>query len=108
MKLNVGQKVVYPYRGPCQIGSVVSKVVAGRSTSFYRFVLLDEKGGELFVPVDRASSIGIRRLLDKSEIPEVFRQLKNGAAADENWKQRTAYNARLLASGSAFDLVKVI
>jgi len=108
MKLNVGHKVVYPSQGPCQIGAVINKVVAGRPTSFYRFTLLDEKGGELFVPLDRAASLGIRRLLEKSEIPELFRQLKVGAVADGNWKQRTEQNAKLLASGSAFDLVKVI
>ncbi|HEY7163488.1 MAG TPA: CarD family transcriptional regulator [Candidatus Binatia bacterium] len=108
MKLSVGHKVVYPCQGPCRIGSVISKVVAGRPTSFYRLIVLDEKGGELFVPLDRANSLGIRQLLDKSEIAAVFRQLKTRTTADENWKQRTAYNAKLLASGSAFDLVKVI
>ena len=32
--LELGNKVVYPYQGPCLIGSVVNKVIAGRPTSF--------------------------------------------------------------------------
>jgi CarD family transcriptional regulator len=108
VKLNVGHKVVYPCQGLCQIGAVINKIVDGRPARFYRFILLDEKGGEVLVPLDRASSLGVRRLLDKSEIPEVFRQLKVRAAPDVNWKQRTESNAKLLASGSALDLAKVI
>ena len=108
MKLNVGHKVVYPSQGPCRVAAVIKKIVAGRPAQFYRFVLLDPSGGELLVPLDRASSLGIRQLLDKSEIPELVRQLRILDSAAPNWKQRTEHNAKLLASGSAFDLVKVI
>jgi CarD family transcriptional regulator len=108
MILNVGNKVVYPSQGPCLIGAIVKKIVGGTPMSFYQLAVLDDKGGELFVPLDKISALGIRQLLEKSEIPKLLGHLKKAAAAATNWKQRTMDNIRLLASGSAFDLAKVI
>lgn len=108
MILNVGNKVVYPSQGPCLIGGIVKKIVGGTPMSFYQVAVLDDSGGELFVPVDKASVLGIRRLLEKSEIPKLLHHLKKAATAATNWKQRTMDNIKLLASGSAFDLAEVI
>lgn len=113
MILTVGTKVNYPCQGPCVIGPVVKKVVDGKPTRFYHLVVLDGGGGELFVPVDKAEALGIRRLLKRSEIPELLDQLKKAArtaraATAKNWKQRTVDNLRLFTSGSASDLAKVV
>jgi len=69
VRLAVGSKVTYPSLGPCIIGGVVNKMVAGTSVSFYKLAVLDGSGGELFVPVDKAQSSGLRLLLKESEIP---------------------------------------
>jgi RNA polymerase-interacting CarD/CdnL/TRCF family regulator len=90
MILTVGNKVVYPCQGPCLINSIVEKVVAGVPKSFYQLSLLDERGGELFVPVDRVQAMGIRLLLKKSEIPKLLNKLKMKAeiAKTGNSQQR--------------------
>jgi CarD family transcriptional regulator len=106
--LNVGNKVVYPYQGPCLIGAVVKKIVGGRPTSFYHLALLDDSGGKLFVPVDKIDSLGIRRLMARSEIPKLLGRLKQPAATATNWKQRAIDNLKLLTSGSAWDLAEVV
>jgi CarD family transcriptional regulator len=108
MTLNVGNKVVYPSQGPCVIGGVVKKIVGGTPMSFYQLAVLDDKGGELFVPIDKVSALGIRQLLEKSEIPNLLGQLRKATAAATNWKQRAMDNVKLLASGSAFDLARVV
>ena len=108
MTLNVGNKVVYPSQGPCLIGGVVKKIVGGTPVSFYQLAVLDDKGGELFVPIDKVSALGIRQLLEKSEIPNLLGQLRKATAAATNWKQRAMDNVKLLASGSAFDLARVV
>src|SRR5262245_64533149 len=69
--LTSGNKVVYPSQGPCLIGPVVKKVIDGRTINFYQLALLDDSGGELFVPVDKAQTIGIRPLLNRSDIPKL-------------------------------------
>ena len=108
MILNIGNRVVYPSQGPCRIGAVVRKIVGGTPMRFYQLAVLDERGGELFVPVDKVSALGIRQLVEKSEIPKLLRQLQKAAAATTNWKQRAMDNAKLLTSGSAFDLATIV
>jgi CarD family transcriptional regulator len=106
--LTSGNKVVYPSQGPCLIGPVVNKVIDGRPISFYRLALLDDSGGELLVPVDKAQTIGIRPLLNRSDIPRVLDLLKEPSGVDKDWKQRADQNFKLLTSGSAFDLAEVV
>ncbi len=108
MALSVGSKVMYPSQGPCLIGAVVDKEVAGNPMSFYRLALLDDSGGELFVPVEKAGDVGLRPLLNRSEIPKLLAHLMKTSQIDNDWKQRARENMRLLASGSAFDLAEVV
>jgi RNA polymerase-interacting CarD/CdnL/TRCF family regulator len=77
--LTVGSKVIYPGQGPCLIAPIVERVVDGRPIRFYRLALLDDSSGELFVPVDKAQTPGVRQLLKKSEIPKLLRHLKKAA-----------------------------
>ena len=108
MILTIGNKVVYPSQGPCLIGPVIKKVIDGNPISFYRLALLDDSGGELFVPVDKVQSIGIRPLLNRSDIPKLLDLLKEPSGVDKDWKQRADQNLKLLTSGSAFDLAEVV
>ena len=106
--IKIGCKVNYPNQGPCLIDSVVKKEVAGNSLNFYCLALLDDRGGELFVPVEKAEDLGLRPLLKKSEIPKLFSQLAKDSQIVKDWKQRAKDNMNLLASGSAFDLAAVV
>jgi CarD family transcriptional regulator, regulator of rRNA transcription len=106
--LTSGNKVVYPSQGPCLIGPVVKKVIDGKQISFYQLALLDDSGGELLVPVDKAQTIGIRPLLNRSDVPKVLGLLKDPPGAYKDWQQRANDNFKLITSGSAFDLAEVV
>ncbi len=108
MILTVGNKVVYPCQGPCVIRSVVEKVVADMPKSFYQLALLDGSGGELFLPLEKAQDMGLRRLLKRSEIPELLERLMTPFQLAKDWKQRAKDTLKLFASGSAFDLAKIV
>ena len=108
MNLTVGNKVNYPHQGPCRIDEVVDRVVNGRSMSFYHLAVLDDRGGKLLVPTDKVEALGIRRLLERSEIPKLFRHPQKTAAPATNWKQRAIEHSKLLTSGSPFDLAAVV
>lgn len=108
MTLSIGEKVIYPSHGPCLIGAVVNKLVGGTSTAFYRLAPLEDSGGELFIPVDKIKAVGVRQLLQRSEIPKLLNHLKTEAVKSRNWKQRASDNAKLMASGSAFDLAEIV
>lgn len=114
MILNVGKKVVYPNQGPCRVGPVVKKDFGGRPIDFYPLAVMDDSGNVLFVPVDKIKTLGIRQLMEKSEIPRLLRQLSQGVepiivpTTGMKWKQRAIDNSKLLASGSALDLAQII
>ncbi len=107
MRLSIGNRVVYPSQGPCRIDHLTRRVIGGKAIMFYQLVVLDDHHGELFIPVDKAQTIGVRRLLERSEIPKLFNHLKTATAKDD-WKQRAVDNRRRFASGSAFEMAKVI
>jgi len=106
--LATGNKAIYPGQGPCRIGHVVMKMVNGQGVMFYHLIILDESGGDLFVPVEKARAIGLRLMMKKSEIPKVLAHLKKTATAADNWKQRATENSKLFTSGSAFDLAEIV
>jgi CarD family transcriptional regulator len=108
MGINVGTKVMYPSQGPCLIGPIVSMDISGSRVNFYRLALLDGSGGELFVPVEKIQSIGLRPLLEKSEIPKLLDQLMTSGLTVKDWKLRMQNNMKLLISSSPFDLAVVV
>ena len=75
MILTVGTTVVYPCQGPCLVGAVVERSVVGEPRSFYHLIVLDDSGCELFVPVDKVQTIGIRPLLKRSDVPKLLDRL---------------------------------
>jgi CarD family transcriptional regulator len=108
VKLTVGRKVNYPAQGPCLVGPIVKREVAGTPVEFHQLVILDERGGTLFIPVDSASRSGLRMLLKPAEIPAVLASLTQSVTSAKDWKQRARVNSERLASGSARDLVEVV
>jgi RNA polymerase-interacting CarD/CdnL/TRCF family regulator len=103
-----GTTAVYPGQGPCRIGRTVKKIVEGRVMMFYHLTVLNDRGGELFVPVEKARSIGLRLPIKKSEVPQVLAHLKKGSKPADNWRQRANENLKLLNTGSAFDLAVLV
>ncbi len=108
MILTVGSMVVYPCQGPCLVGAVVERSVAGEPRSFYHLIVLDDSGGELFVPVDKVQTIGIRPLVKRSDVPKLLGQLMKTSELARDWKQRANDILRLFTSGSAFNLAEIV
>jgi CarD family transcriptional regulator, regulator of rRNA transcription len=106
--LTVGSKVVYPCQGPCLVVAVVERLVAGEPRSFYHLIVLDDSGGEWFVPVDKVQAIGIRLLSRRSDIPKLLGHLMKTTRVAKDWKQRAKDILKLFTSGSAFDLAEIV
>ena len=108
MGFKIGNKVVYRSYGPCLIEAVVTKVIAGQRTSFYRLSLLDGSGDAVLIPSAKLKACPIRALISKSEIPKLFGSLDKSPLTSANWRQRGIDHAKLLASGSVFDLAEIV
>ena len=108
MSLASGSRIVYPSQGPCLIKAIVQKTIAERSLTFYQLLVLSEGGGELFIPVEKVETVGIRRLLNRSEIPALMDGLSQATAIADNYRARSLHISKLFASGLACDLVEII
>jgi CarD family transcriptional regulator len=111
MIMTIGNKVFYPFQGLCIIGPVVKRVMNGKAMRFYHLSVLED-GGDLFVPVDKIATVGMRALLKRSEIPELLNHLKikplSQPRVAHHYSQRALVNAQLITSGSAFDLAEIV
>lgn len=107
MRLTVGSKIVYPSQGPCLICAIVEKAIDQQPRMFYKLRVLNS-GGDLFIPVEKADAVGIRRLLNVSEIPELLDHLSRPVAIVDNYRQRHLHILKLFSSGLAFDLAEIV
>ena len=103
-----GDKAVYPGQGPCRMVRVVKRAIDATVVMFYHLIVLDDKRGDLFVPVEKAHAIGVRLLMTKAEIPGLFAHLRKSAKTADTWKQRASDNLKLFTSGSPYDLAEVV
>jgi RNA polymerase-interacting CarD/CdnL/TRCF family regulator len=87
---------------------LTERIIDGQPRRFYRLALLDDGGGELLIPEEKAHKVGIRQLLNRSEIPKLLRHLKKTFKIADTWKQRATDHLELLKSGSAFDLAEIV
>jgi CarD family transcriptional regulator len=105
--LDIGNKVVYPGQGPCFICALVSRVVDNTPMTFFHLIVLNGSG-DMFIPVDKIESIGIRPMLNTSDIPRLLDQLKEPTSVPDDFRQRARDNAKRFMSGSAFALAEVV
>ena len=108
MILTTGSIIVYPSQGPCLIEAIVERTIGERKRKFYQLLVLSEGGGDLFIPVEKIEAVGIRMLLNISEIPKLMNHLTHPAAVADHHRQRNLHNLKLLSSGSAFDLAEIV
>ena len=106
--LAAGDKAIYPGVGPCLIARVEKRIVDARLVVFHHLIVLDGSRCELFIPVEKAGHIGVRLMINKSEIPNLLAHLQARNITADNWKQRASDNSKLFTSGSPFDLAEII
>jgi CarD family transcriptional regulator len=108
VSLTSGSRIVYPSQGPCLIKAIVQKTIAEKSLMFYQLLVLNDGGGELFIPIEKMATVGIRLLLSRSEIPQLVDRLSQPATSADNYRARSLHISELFASGSAFDLAEIV
>ncbi len=104
----VGDRIVYPMYGAGTITDIVESDMLGEMRSYYR-VSLPYFKMEASVPVDNAESIGLRGIVDKSEIPEILDVLAGDTEAmSPNWNRRFRENTDKLKTGDIKVVASVV
>lgn len=104
----VGTKVVYPTHGVGLVEAIEKKEVSGGRQSFYILRILGS-GMTIMVPTKNALRVGLREVIEPSEIPKVMAILKqNDLKISPNWNRRFKDNLERIKTGSLYEVALVL
>jgi len=104
----VGSYVVYPSHGVGKIIKTEKTTIAGKELSFYLIHFAKEKL-DIKVPVKSANEIGLRNLVTKKQMDEVFATLRSGVKKLKGmWSRRAQEYETKINSGDIMLLAEVI
>ena len=104
---NIGDKVVYPMHGAGIIEAIEEKEILGNKKKYY---VMNIPVGDMkvMVPMDNVQKVGLRDVIEKSAVSEVFNILENGdETVNVNWNRRYRANMDKIKSGSIFKVAEV-
>jgi CarD family transcriptional regulator len=122
MKFVVGETVVYPHHGAAKIIEVSEKTMRGE-TKLYLTLEVTQKGSAtsedvldtaknqliIQVPADNVESVGVRDVIDKKGVEQVFGVLRAEFIEEPtNWSRRYKANLEKLASGDVIKVSEVV
>ncbi len=106
-----GDLAVYPAHGVGVIERIERKEISGKYQDFYVMRILD-KDMIIMIPTDNAKNVGLRDLIEESEIPKIYSILKkknnNIKKMDKRtWNRRYREHMEKLKTGSVYDVAEV-
>jgi CarD family transcriptional regulator len=105
---NIGDKVVYPMHGAGIIESIEEKEISGEKLRYY-IIKLPMGDMKAMVPLDKVSEIGLRQVVDETEVGKVFEVLKaDTTKMSSNWNHRYRENMEKIKSGSIYQIAEVV
>ena len=105
---NVGEKVVHPMHGAGIVQEIRTIEVLGKKQDYYT-IKMAVGGMVTSIPVDNATLVGIRDVINKAEakrVIEAFRALE--VTEDSNWNKRQRDNLGKLKSGDIYQVLMVL
>ncbi|MGH7885869.1 MAG: CarD family transcriptional regulator [Thermodesulfobacteriota bacterium] len=112
-KFKVGQKGVYPAHGVVEVQGIEDKVISGSKISFY-ILRVVESDVKLMVPTSNVSSVGLRPIVAKKEIPKILKIISRKSKKDDenvdtqSWNKRYREYADKIKSGDIFEIAHVL
>ena len=108
MTYNIGDKIAHPLHGAGSISEIENKRVNGKNRSYY--VMHIQKGDmRVMIPVDSCEQIGIRPIIAKEQVDEIFSAIPDiEIAEDTNWNKRYRENMVHIKSGDLLEVAGVI
>ena len=105
---DIGDKVVYPMHGAGIIVDIERKEILGE---FKDYLIMQMPIGDMkvMIPVDNVSDIGVRTIIENSQIEEVIDILKgHKTAMPDNWNRRYRLNMDRIKSGDIYEIAEVV
>jgi CarD family transcriptional regulator len=108
MAYRVGDTVVYPHHGAAVIEKREKRTLAGEERD-YLVLRLTYGDLTLMVPADATEEVGLRDVVGKKEVDEVFEVLRRrDGSMPTNWSRRFKANYEKLKSGDIYQVCEVV
>ena len=108
MEFHIGEKVVYPNHGVGIIEQVTQRPVNGCPEEFY-MLRIHSNGSLVMVPTTNVESVGLRKIIKKSQVDSLFRLLQEDFFEPEaDWKDRYKEHCDKMRTGSIFQVAEVL
>lgn len=104
----IGDRIVYPLYGAGTVISIEERDILGEKKKYYFLEILNENA-PVMLPVDTCEKIGVRPLMSKSEIEEIFSYIASyDDITGENWNKTYRINMDKLKSGDLKQVGEVL
>ncbi len=109
MDFKVGDRAVYPAQGVAEVLGVETKEIMGSKQDFYVLKVLDSDK-RIMIPVSKVKSVGLREVIDRSKVDQVYDILKSRGArgGHGNWNRRYRAYVDKIKTGSATEIAEVL
>lgn len=105
---SVGDRVVYPMHGAGVIEAIEEKEILGAWKKYYVMKLpLGEM--KVLIPIDSISQVGLRGVIEKDEVSQVFVVLQGEQPEmSANWNRRYRNHLEKIKSGDIYEVAEVV
>ena len=105
----VGDKAVYPAHGVAEVTGIERREISGSQQTFYILKIIDT-GMRIMVPMKNAGAVGLRSVVAKSDLKEVYEILRSKELAVEGqtWNRRYREYMEKIKTGSVFEIAEVL
>jgi len=109
LSFRVGDKAVYPAHGVAEVTGIETKEIGGSKTSFYILRIL-ENGMRIMVPTKNVGTVGLRAVVKKAEVKEVYDILKSREVSvdSQTWNRRYREYMEKIKTGSVYEVAEVL
>jgi CarD family transcriptional regulator len=109
MQFRVGERVVYPNHGVGVIENVAKRGNGFESLEEFYYLRIQSTNSLVMVPTTNAINVGLRRIINKNDVPQLFQLLENDFEEPEpDWKGRFKENSEKMRTGSVFQVAEVL
>jgi CarD family transcriptional regulator len=105
----IGDKAVYPAHGVGEVTAIERREILGQNQNVYILKILDN-GMKIMIPTDKVSSVGLREVIPKNRVKDVYKILKEKGITvkSQTWNRRYREYMEKIKTGSIYDIAEVL